>query len=67
MADQLEARIVVKGAEADGRHEIICHDPQTGRDVRTGLKVSGADVERQVRQLKGQLEQAGNRVTGHEV
>ena len=60
-----EAKIVVKPAE-DGRKEILCHDPATGRDVRTGLTVGPGQVEAQVRQLKQQLEQAGTHVSVHE-
>jgi hypothetical protein len=67
MAEQREARIVVGKADGQGRHEILCHDPVTGRDVKTGLAVGRDQVESNVRQLKETLERAGNRVTVKEV
>lgn len=63
---QLEARIVVKPAR-EGKREILCYDPQTGREIPTGLCVWPNQVETEVRKLKRQLEQAGNYCTVKEM
>lgn len=58
MAEKPEARIIVKPGP-EGRREISCYDPVTGRESATGLR--GGDQE--IRQIKETLERAGNRVT----
>ena len=56
---ELEARIVVRPL-GDGRREVLCFCPQTNREIATGLKLWPGEVEEKVRQLKRQLERAGN-------
>lgn len=58
----MEARIVLKPSGDLVR--ITFYDPQSGREVDTGLYARGArNVDREVARLKQQLERAGNRVT----
>jgi hypothetical protein len=59
---QLEARIIVENL-GDGRKGISCYDPLTKRKITTGLKLWPGEVEARVRDLKRQLEMAGNYVT----
>jgi hypothetical protein len=63
---QLEARILIKRLP-DGRREILCYDPQTERDIPTGMRLWPGEVDERVRQLKTQLEQADNYVVVKEL
>ncbi len=66
MSDPLRAKIVTK-PRRDGSVEILTHCPQTGRDIATGLKVKKGEVEKTVKELKQNLERAGNRVEVREM
>ena len=57
-----EARIIVQGRK-DGKQEVFCYDPKTGRTTQTGLAVAPSEVEATVKNIKQTLEQAGNHVT----
>jgi hypothetical protein len=63
---QLEARILIKRLP-DGRCEILCYDPQTEREIPTGMRLWPGEVDERVRQLKTQLEQADNYVVVKEL
>lgn len=58
---RLEVRIVVK-RHYDGRCEIFVYDPQTNREIHTGLTVRGRQVEEEVKKLARQFQRAGNSV-----
>lgn len=63
---QLEARIVIRPGP-DGRREVFCFDPQTGREIRVHDGLHPREVNGRVRSLKEQLERAGNYVVVKEM
>ena len=66
MKEKPEARIVAE-LLPDGMTEIMTYEPYRMRLHRTGLKVPADKVDKTIRDLKTQLERAGNHVTVKEM
>lgn len=60
MADKPKATVVAK--EKGGKVEIFLHDPQSGRDARTGHFVPKGEAEQTIRRVKEICERSGSDV-----
>jgi hypothetical protein len=68
MSSEREARICTR-ERRDGTVEISTYDPQTGREVRTGLtcKNTIAEVDKSVQQIADIFKKSGARVSTKEL